>query len=51
MDKKWITLINNFIEMGYRPEDIQRIVMVYEMTKEHDDLLRKTLEAEHEHNH
>jgi hypothetical protein len=47
MDCKWQKLINNFIENGYKPNDIQRIVMVYEMAKENDELLRKTLENEH----
>lgn len=51
MNNKWQKLIENFIEMGYKPNDIQRIVMVYEMAKENDELLKKTLEAENEHNH
>jgi hypothetical protein len=51
MNDKWQKLINNFIELGYKPHDIQRIVMVYEMAKEHDELLKKTLEAENEHSH
>jgi hypothetical protein len=50
MNEKWQKLIENFIEIGYKPHDIQRIVMLYEMTKEHDELLRKTMEKENEHN-
>jgi hypothetical protein len=37
-------LIEQFKENGYKPNDIQRIVMVYEMAKENDKLLKKTLE-------
>lgn len=51
MNNKWRKLIENFIEMRYKPSDIQRIVMVYEMTKEHDELLKKTIESKNEHNH
>jgi hypothetical protein len=51
-NNQWQKLIENFIGNGYKPHDIQRIVMVYEMTKENDELLKKTLEAEeNEHNH
>jgi DNA-binding transcriptional MerR regulator len=48
---RWMKLIKQFEENGYKPQDIQRIVMVYEMTKENDELLKKTLEADNEHNH
>jgi hypothetical protein len=32
--------------MGNKPGDIQRIVMVYEMAKENDELLKKTLKTD-----
>jgi hypothetical protein len=51
MNDKWQKLIENFIEMGYKPSDIQRIVMVYEMTKKNDELLKKTLETDNEYSH
>jgi hypothetical protein len=47
MDRNWKALIDNLIELGYKPNDIKRIVMLYEMAKDNDELLRKTLENEH----
>lgn len=46
MDEKWTKLVEQFIEAGYGPHDIQRIVMVYEMAKENDDLLKKWMDKE-----
>lgn len=44
MEKKWLELCEGFEESGYKPSDIQRIVMVYEMSREHDEMLKKMLE-------
>ncbi len=33
----------DFQESGYEPNDIKRIVMVYEMTRENDEMLRVML--------
>lgn len=44
MKKSWMELFEDFEENGYKPSDIQRIVMVYEMTREHDEMLKKMLE-------
>jgi hypothetical protein len=46
MNEKWQKLIENFKEMGYKPHDIKRIVMLYEMYQENDDLLKRTLDNE-----
>jgi hypothetical protein len=51
MKKSWMNLIEQFEKNGYTPQDIQRIVMVYEMTKENDELLKKSFEVVNEHNH
>jgi DNA-binding transcriptional MerR regulator len=45
---KWLNLIKQFKENGYKPHDILRIVMLYEMTKENDRLLKEAMEKEHE---
>jgi hypothetical protein len=49
MNDNWQKLIENFEEMRYKPHDIQRIVMVYESAKEHDELLKRAFENEHSH--
>lgn len=46
MKNKWMNLFIQFEESGYKPEDIKRIVMVYEMTKENDEMLKEMFENE-----
>lgn len=46
MNNKWAKLFKQFEVNGYKPNDIQRIVMVYEMYKENDTMLKKMFEAE-----
>lgn len=46
MNDKWKKLIEQFKDAGYRPEDIQRIVMVYEMVRENDEFLKGLKEKE-----
>lgn len=49
LNEKWIKLIEQFVENGCTPQDIQRIVMVYEMAKENDEALKKMNENENHH--
>lgn len=44
--EKWFTLIEQFKENGYDPEDIQKIVLLHEMNKANEDMLNKMYEAE-----
>jgi DNA-binding transcriptional MerR regulator len=46
---RWLRLIEQLKENGYKPQDIQRIVMLYEMMQESDRLLKEAMEKEHEH--
>lgn len=48
MNVKWEKLIEQFIEAGYTPWDIQRIVMLYEMTRENDEALKRMMGQEKE---
>jgi hypothetical protein len=43
MKEKWMKLFMDFEESGYDPKDIKRIVMVYEMTRENDEMLKEML--------
>jgi DNA-binding transcriptional MerR regulator len=45
---RWLMLIKQFEENGYKPHDIQHIVMLYEMMQESDQLLKEAMEKEHE---
>lgn len=45
MKNKWMELVEGFEENGYKPSDIQRIVMVYEMAREHDEMLKEMIEG------
>jgi hypothetical protein len=47
--ERWLRLIEQFEKNGYKPQDIQRIVILYEMMKENDRLLKEAMEKEHEH--
>lgn len=46
MNDKWEKLIEQLIEAGYTPWDIQRIVMLYEIFLENDTALKKLMEKE-----
>lgn len=48
MKEKWTELIEQFKDNGYKPHDIQRIVMFYEQTIENDRLLKKMYEEEND---
>ncbi|MEH7503314.1 hypothetical protein V7152_15095 [Neobacillus drentensis] len=46
MNEKWNKLIEGFEENGYTPEEVQRIIMYYEMTKDIDEKLKKLYEED-----
>lgn len=48
--KKWMELFADFEESGYTPSDIKRIVMVYEMSREHDEMLKEMLKEKNSQN-
>jgi hypothetical protein len=41
MNNEWNVLIEHCTEKGYGPHDVQRIVMLYDMMKEHDEKLKE----------
>lgn len=42
----WMKLIEQFEENGYKPQDIQRIVLFYEQTMANDKLLKEMYKKE-----
>lgn len=43
MNAEWNVTVEQFIEKGYGPHDVQRIVSLYEMVKEEDEKLKEQI--------